>query len=89
MLTIKSLKQEDGKWVASARAGPTEEKPEPSARDRHDGLQAYSAVDGRPGRGHSLTVLDDKNARRDRDLDHGPGGARGDRDRPVKLEKKD
>jgi hypothetical protein len=29
VLIIKSLKQEDGKWVSSARVGPSEEKTGP------------------------------------------------------------
>jgi hypothetical protein len=54
VLIIKSLKQEDGKWVASARVGPRgshrgKDWPR-AARDRHDGRQASGAVDGRLGR---------------------------------------
>jgi hypothetical protein len=90
VLIIKSLKQEDGKWVASARVGPTEEKTGPVQLEI-DTTGAKPSVRWTGGSGaiYNLTLLDDKNLTGTATLTTGQGGARGDRDRPVKLEKKE
>ena len=87
---IKSLKQEDGKWVASARVGPTEEKTGAVQLEIDTtGSKPTLRWTGGQGAVYSLTLLDDKNLVGTATLTTGQGGARGDRDRPVKLEKKD
>ena len=89
MLIIKSLKQEDGKWVASARVGATEEKTGPVQLEI-DTTGAKPSVRWTGGSGaiYNLTLVDDKNLMGTATLTTGQGGARGDRDRPVKLEKR-
>jgi hypothetical protein len=90
VLMIKSLKQEDGKWVASARVGPTEEKTGPVQLEV-DTTGSKPAVRWTGGAGavYNLTLIDDKNLVGTATLTTGQAGGRGERDRPVKLEKKD
>ena len=59
-----------------------------AARDRHDGRQAFGAVDGGSGASYNLSLLDDKNLVGTATLTTGQGSQR-DRDRSVKLEKKE
>ena len=89
VLIIKSLKQEDGKWVASARVGATEEKTGP-VRLEIDTTGAKPSVrwTGGSGASYNLSLLDDKNLVGTATLTTGQGSQR-DRDRSVKLEKKE
>ena len=90
VLMIKSLKQEDGKWVASARVGATEEKTA-AVQLEIDTTGSKPAVRWTGGSGavYNLTLIDDKNLMGTATLTTGQGGGKGDRDRPVKLEKKE
>jgi hypothetical protein len=90
VLIIKSLKQEDGKWIASARVGPTEEKTA-SVNLEIDTTGSKPAVRWTGGSGavYSLSLLDDKNLVGTATLTTAQAGARGERDRAVKLEKKE
>jgi hypothetical protein len=89
VLIIKSLKQEDGKWVASARVGATEEKTGPVQLEI-DTTGAKPSVRWTGGSGtiYSLSLLDDKNLVGTATLTTSQGSQR-DRDRSVKLEKKE
>ena len=89
VLIIKSLKQEDGKWVASARVGATEEKTGPVQLEI-DTTGAKPSVRWTGGSGaiYNLSLLDDKNLVGTATLTTGQGSQR-DRDRSVKLEKKE
>jgi hypothetical protein len=89
VLIIKSLKQEDGKWVASARVGATEEKTGPVQLEI-DTTGAKPSVRWTGGSGaiYNLSLLDDKNLVGTAALTTGQGSQR-DRDRSVKLEKKE
>jgi hypothetical protein len=90
VLIIKSLKQEDGKWVSSARVGPTEEKTGPVQLEIDTtGSKPVVRWTGGSGAVYNLSLLDDKNLVGTATLTTGQGGGRGDRDRPVKLEKKE
>jgi CelD/BcsL family acetyltransferase involved in cellulose biosynthesis len=90
VLIIKSLKQEDGKWVASARVGPTEEKTGAVQLEIDtSGAKPVLRWTGGQGAIYNLTLLDEKNLTGTATLTTGQGGARGDRDRQVKLEKKE
>ncbi len=90
VLIIKSVKQEDGKWVASARVGATEEKTG-SVNLEIDTTGSKPAVrwTGAGGAIYNLTLLDDKNLVGNATLTTSQGGQRSDRDRAVKLEKKE
>jgi hypothetical protein len=89
VLIIKSLKQEDGKWVASARVGATEEKTR-SVSLEIDTTSSKPAVRWTGGAGtiYSLSLLDDKNLVGTATLTTSKGSQR-DRDRSVKLEKQE
>jgi hypothetical protein len=90
VLIISSVKQEAGKWVAGARVGATEEKTR-SVNLEIDTTGAKPSVRWTAGSGtiYNLTLLDDKNLVGTGTLTTGKGGGRGDRDRPVTLEKKE
>ena len=89
VLIIKSLKQEDGKWVASARVGATEEKTGPVQLEI-DTTGSKPAVRWTGGSGaiYNLSLLDEKNLVGTSTLTTSQGSQR-DRDRSVKLEKKE
>jgi hypothetical protein len=89
VLIIKSLKQEDGKWVASARVGATEEKTGPVQLEIDTtGAKPSVRWTGGSGASYNLSLLDDKNLVGTATLTTGQGSQR-DRDRSVKLEKKE
>jgi hypothetical protein len=89
VLIIKSLKQEDGKWVASARVGATEEKTGPVQLEIDTtGAKPPVRWTGGSGAIYNLSLLDDKNLVGTATLTTGQGSQR-DRDRSVKLEKKE
>jgi hypothetical protein len=89
VLIVKSLKQEDGKWVADARVGATEEKTAKVSLDIDTtGSKPVVRWTGGSGAQYSLNLLDDKNLVGTATLTTGQGSQR-DRDRTVKLEKKD
>ena len=89
VLIIKSLKQEDGKWVASARVGATEEKTGPVQLEIDTtGAKPSVRWPGGSGASYNLSLLDDKNLVGTATLTTGQGSQR-DRDRSVKLEEKE
>jgi hypothetical protein len=89
VLIIKSVKQEDGKWVASARVGATEEKTgSVNLEIDTTGSKPVVRWTGGSGAVYNLSLLDDKNLVGTATLTTGQGGQR-DRDRSVKLEKKE
>jgi hypothetical protein len=90
VLIIKSVKQEDGKWIADARVGATEDK---TAKvnldiDTSGGKPSVRWTGGK-GTAYDLSLLDDKNLVGTAVLTTGAGGATRDRSRSVKLEKKE
>jgi hypothetical protein len=83
VLTIKSLKEEGGKWTAEALLGRSPVNleiitsgPQPSLR--WTGAQGWQ---------YDVSVMDEKTMVGNVTLTTASGGSRGDRDRPVKLEK--
>jgi len=87
VLIIKSVKQEDGKWMADARVGATEDKTA-KVNLEIDAGGAKPSVRWTGGKGaqYDLSLLDDKNLVGTAVLTTSQAG-RGARDRPVKLEK--
>lgn len=89
VLLIKSVKQEDGKWMADARVGATEDKTaKVNLEIDPSGSKPSVRWTGRSGVVYDLSLLDDKNLVGTATLTTSQAG-RGARDRPVKLEKKD
>jgi hypothetical protein len=87
VLIIKSVKQEDGKWVADARVGPTEDKTgKVNLEIDATGSKPSVRWTGGSGAAYDLSLLDDKNLVGTAVLTTSQAG-RGARDRPVKLEK--
>jgi len=84
-LRITSLKQEDGKWVADGRAGSTPVKIDVDTTGAKPSLRWTAAS----GTAYNLTLVDDKNLVGTATLTTGAAGSRGERDRSVKLEKKE
>jgi hypothetical protein len=84
VLTIKSLKEEGGKWTAEAFAGRNPVNLEISAAGKQTSLRWTGAS----GWQYSVNVMDEKTMVGTVTLTTASGGSRGDRDRPVKLEKK-
>ncbi len=90
VLVIKSVKEENGKWMADARVGATEDKTA-KVNLEIDTSGAKPAVRWTGGKGavYDLSLLDDKNLVGTALLTTGAGGANRDRSRSVKLEKKE
>ena len=90
VLVIKSVKEENGKWMADARVGATEDKTA-KVNLEIDTTGAKPAVRWTGGKGavYDLSLLDDKNLVGTALLTTGAGGANRDRSRSVKLEKKE
>jgi hypothetical protein len=87
VLIIKSVKQEDGKWVADARVGPTEDKTgKVNLEIDTSGSKPSLRWTGGAGAAYDLSLLDDRNLVGTAVLTTSQAG-RGARDRPVKLEK--
>jgi hypothetical protein len=87
VLIIKSVKQEEGKWVADARVGPTEDKTgKVNLEIDATGSKPSVRWTGGSGAAYDLSLLDDKNLVGTAVLTTSQAG-RGARDRPVKLEK--
>jgi hypothetical protein len=84
-LRITSLKQEDGKWVADGRVGSTPVKIDVDTTGAKPSLRWTAAS----GTAYNLTLVDDKNLVGTATLTTGAAGSRGERDRSVKLEKKE
>jgi spermidine/putrescine-binding protein len=90
VLVIKSVKQEDGKWIADARVGATEDKTAAVKVDIDtSGAKPSLRWKGGKGTDYDVSLLDDKNLVGTAVLTTGGGGGRSDRSRPVKLEKKE
>ena len=83
-LVITSVKQEDGKWVADGRAGSTPVKIDVDTTGARPSLRWTAAS----GTAYNLSLIDDKNLVGTATLTTSAAG-RGDRDRSVKLEKKE
>ena len=83
-LVITSLKQEDGKWVADGRFGPTPVKIDVDTTGAKPSLRRTAAS----GTAYNVNLVDDKNLVGTATLTTSAAG-RGDRDRSVKLEKKE
>ena len=83
-LRITSLKQEDGKWVADGRVGSTAVKIDVDTTGAKPSLRWTAAS----GTAYNLNLVDDKNLVGTATLTTSAAG-RGDRDRSVKLEKKE
>ena len=83
-LRITSLKQEDGKWVADGRLGSTPVKIDVDTTGAKPSLRWTAAS----GTAYNLSLVDDKNLVGTATLTTSAAG-RGDRDRSVKLEKKE
>ena len=90
VLVIKSVKEENGKWMADARVGATEDKTA-KVNLEIDTSGAKPAVRWTGGKRavYDLSLLDDKNLVGTALLTTGAGGANRDRSRSVKLEKKE
>lgn len=90
VLVIKSVKEENGKWMADARVGATEDKTA-KVNLEIDTSGAKPAVRWTGGKGavYDRSLLDDKNLVGTALLTTGAGGANRDRSRSVKLEKKE
>ena len=84
VLTIKSLKEEGGKWTAEAFAGRNPVNLEITTAGKQTSLRWT----GTTGWQYSVNVMDEKTMVGTVTLTTASGGSRGDRDRPVKLEKK-
>jgi hypothetical protein len=90
VLIIKSVKQEDGKWVADARVGVTEDKTAAVKVDIDtSGAKPSLRWTGGKGTAYDLSLLDDKNLVGTAVLTTGSSGGSRDRSRSVKLEKKE
>jgi hypothetical protein len=90
VLIIKSVKQEDGKWIADARVGATEDKTATAKIDIDtSGAKPSLRWTGGKGTAYDLSLLDDKNLVGTALLTTGAGGGSRDRSRSVKLEKKE
>jgi len=88
VLIIKSVKQENGKWVADARVGATEDKTaKVNLEIDPSGSKPSVRWTGGKGATYDLSLLDDKNLVGTTVLTTGAGGATRDRSRSVKLEK--
>jgi len=83
VLTIKSLKQEGGKWTAEALAGRNPVDLEVVTSGKQPSLRWTGAN----GWQYDLNLMDEKTMVGTVTLTTGSAGARGERDRPVKLEK--
>jgi hypothetical protein len=89
VLIIKSVKQEDGKWIADARVSATEDKTATAKIDIDtSGAKPSLRWTGGKGTAYDLSLLDDKNLVGTALLTTGAGGGSRDRSRSVKLEKK-
>ena len=82
-LVITSVKQENGKWTGVGRFGATPVKIDVDTTGSKPALHWTAAT----GTVYNLSLLDDKNLVGTATLTTGAVG-RGDRDRSVKLEKK-
>jgi hypothetical protein len=90
VLIIKSVKQEDGKWVADARVGATGDKTAAVKVDIDtSGAKPSLRWTGGKGTAYDLSLLDDKNLVGTAVLTTGSSGGSRDRSRSVKLEKKE
>src|SRR4026209_2217508 len=83
VLTIKSLKEEGGKWTAEALAGRNPVNLEIITTGKQPSLRWTGAQ----GWQYDLNLMDEKTMVGTVTLTTASGGSRGDRDRPVKLEK--
>ena len=83
VLTIKSLKEEGGKWTAEALLG----RSPVSLEIITSGPQPSLRWTGAQGWQYDVNVMDEKTMVGNVTLTTASGGSRGDRDRPVKLEK--
>jgi hypothetical protein len=84
VLTIKSVKDEGGKWTAEALAGRSPVNLEITTAGKQTSLRWTGAS----GWQYSVNLMDEKTMVGTVTLTTASGGSRGDRDRPVKLEKK-
>ena len=84
VLTIKSLKEEGGKWTAEAFAGRNPVNLEID----NSGKQPALRWTGANGAQYSVNLMNEKTMDGTVTLTTAAGGSRGDRDRPVTLEKK-
>jgi hypothetical protein len=90
VLIIKSVKQQDGKWIADARVGPTEDKTAAVKVDIETSAAKPSLRwTGGKGAAYDLSLLDDKNLVGTAVLTTSSTGGSRDRSRSVKLEKKE
>lgn len=90
VLIVKSVKQEDGKWIADARVGATEDKTSAVKIDIDtSGTKPSLRWTGGKGTDYDVSLLDDKNLVGTAVLTTAGGGGKGDRSRSVKLEKKE
>jgi hypothetical protein len=88
VLIIKSVKQEGGKMVAEGRLGPTEEKTAPIKIDVDtSGAKPTLNFSSRSGAPYSLNLMDEKNLVGTVQIKN--PSSRGERERQVKLEKKE
>ena len=88
-LIITSVKQEDGKWIADGRMGPTEARTGPVKIDIDtSGSKPALRWKGASGTQFDLSLLDDKHLVGTATLTTSDAG-QGARDRSVKLEKKE
>jgi hypothetical protein len=83
-LAITSVKQEDGKWIADGRFGGSPVKIDLDTSGSKPSLRLTGAT----GATYNVSLLADKNMAGTVTLTTSAGG-RGDRDRSVKLEKKE
>jgi hypothetical protein len=89
VLMIKSVKQEDGKWIADARVGPTEDKTKAVKIDIDtSGAKPSVRWAGASGTTYDVSLFRDKELVGTAVLTTGQAG-KGPRDRSVKLEKKE
>ena len=84
VLTIKSLKEEGGKWTAEAFAGRNPVNLEIDGSGKQPALRWTEAN----GAQYSANLTNEKTMVGTVTLTTAAGGSRGDRDRPVTLEKK-
>ena len=83
VLTIKSLKEEGGKWTADALLGRNPVNLEIITSGKQPSLRWTGAQ----GWQYDVNLMDEKTMVGNVTLTTASGGSRGDRDRPVKLEK--
>ncbi len=83
VLTIKSVKDEGGKWTSEALLGRNPE----SLEIITSGKQPSLRFTGQNGWQYDVNVTDEKTMVGTVTLTTASGGSRGDRDRPVRLEK--